>query len=202
MKFKYFSEYYPDPSEPNDYISEGIVDVVEWTEAGEEHLIGRLALDCINVPRVVYGGREHLYTVCDADSQGWHNVFAALFDYKTCELIPEIGCEEPFDFLFLLYRMELHPVIQQLEAHVLHHVAQLNGESTILNMLEGISKLPAKRLASIGFRKVAGSKLLFLPAMLTSDPPVPSDADLHLELDSSIDYTQELLSLWNSEKPD
>lgn len=198
MKFKYQSEYHPVPQEPNDYVSEGVIEIVDWSEDGVEHVIGRIALDCIEVPRVLYSEREHLYHVCDADSQGWHNVFAALFDCETCEFIPEVGCSEPFDFLYLFYRMELHPVIRHLESFVLHHVARINGDSAILTMPDDIVSVTERELSRLGFRKVAQTDFSFLPVMLKARAPEVAESEVLPNLGSAVDYTSELDELWNA----
>ena len=200
MKFRYTSNFYPVPFEPEHFINGGHVDITDWTEGGEEHILGRVAIDCLNVNRVMDERQgPHLFDVCDADSQGWHDVFSSLFDVETCELMPEVDSDMIFDNILLIHRMYLHPVLQPWEASIVYHMARLQGLTSILVMLSGATSLPTKALVELGFSKLANCEFLYLPAMRSKlpkeDPPFPP----LLELDEAIDYTSDVLENWSED---
>lgn len=191
MRFKYTCSINAIPYEPGDYVNEGTVDVLV-----DDHILGRLSLDYIDTGRVLDDGREDLIDVCDSDSQGWYNVYAALYDQETGDLAEEIGCDDTFDFLLLLYKMRLHPAILHLEPFILSQVARIRGGASIFTMLDSVPSIPVKELANIGFAKVANSELYFFPCMYASVVPAVDD-NLIPELDPTVDYTAELLTQWD-----
>lgn len=115
-----------------------------------DDIVGRLAIDYIDAARVTEYG-ERLWEVCDSDSQGWCDVFTALFDPKTEDLVEEIGCDDVFDNVMLLYKMRLHPVIRKYEAFIIYQAAHIRGYSTLFTMLQMIPQTPQRELAQCGF---------------------------------------------------
>lgn len=132
--------------------------------------VARLAIDHLNLARPAEAG-VHVYDVCDADSSGWEAVYTYLLQRGQYgdELKAEFGLNEPvFDVLFL-YRSVFHPAIAPWRPIILHHASCLFGEESAMVMWENETDLPKSELARLGFRRIAGTELLFKPNMLIDD---------------------------------
>jgi len=99
--------------EEHGFIRHYDVDVFGFGEDGE-HLIGKVAFDVF-----LWGDAEaagaNLFDICDADSQGWYDVFCALSGTETIrdggrdEILPELGIEDVVDRITFIWRFLLHP---------------------------------------------------------------------------------------------
>jgi hypothetical protein len=167
MRFRVTFEYDPSPFEPDDYLRPGVVDVLCLPEVGDEQVAARLAFDHLDISRIIDSG-ESLMDVCDADSQGWLNVYEALFEPhgNNGELRREFEFDElVFDVLFI-HRAVFHPSIENWVGYILDHVSKLIDTNSATVMWQKIVGLSDRVLADIGFRRIAGEQLLFRPNML------------------------------------
>ena len=153
------------------------VDVFGFGEDGE-HLIGKVAFDVF-----LWGDTEaagaSLFDICDADSQGWYNVFCALSGRETIrdgrrdEILPEPGIEDVLDRIAFIWRFLLHPEARlSYTKAVIHDIARYVGDESILTMWHGTLEMPESDLVDMGFAKIGGSQLIFRDLHLQ----VPHDA--------------------------
>ncbi len=134
-----------------------------------------------------------IYDVCDSDSSGWEAVYSILLQpgQDFAELKEELNFDEPiFDLLFL-YCSVFHPSMERWRLFILDHAARLFGESSAMVMWENETGIASSDLARLGFRRIAGTELLFRPNMVVNDYSQDSleqdgrDADL-FEVDGQI----------------
>lgn len=163
--------------EDHGFIRHYDVDVFGFGEDGE-HLIGKVAFDIF-----LWGDAEaagaSLFDICDADSQGWYEVFCDLSGRKTFgeggrdEILPELGIEEFVDKIAFLWRFLLHPEAKtSYTKAVVHNIARYVGIDSILTTWHGTLEMPDSDLVDIGFSKIGGSELIFRDLHLQ----VPYDA--------------------------
>ncbi len=170
MRFSCAFDYHPAPNDDDQYINPVTVEVLGWGTDGSEHLIAKLAIDHLDLTRAATAGVS-VYNICDADSSGWEAVYSILlqpgqyFD----ELKSELNFDEPiFDILFL-YCSIFHPSMDRWRMFIIDHAARLLGESSAMVMWENTTEIPPSDLARLGFRRIAGTGLLFRPNMLVDD---------------------------------
>jgi len=163
--------------EDHGFIRHYDVDVFGFGEDGE-HLIGKVAFDVF-----LWGDAEavgaDLLEICDADSQGWCDVFCALSGRETCggggrdEVLPELGIEDVVDHIALIWRFLLHPEAKASHTKaVIHNIARYVGDESILTMWHDTLDAPDDDLVDMGFAKIGGSQLIFRDLHLQ----VPYDA--------------------------
>lgn len=194
MRFDYNRTYHLAIYEPNFHISEGTVDIIVGDEDGGEHVVGRASLDLLDYYKN-RNGECSLYDVCDADSAGWEHVFSLLFDPNTEDILPEIGCDTPFEFVAFVYDLVLLPEIKQFEQIILHQLGEMHGSGTIFTMYKTLTELPESSLVDLRFKKIADSPLFFrttaelakLPELITDDFWLPGGKN----------YSEMLEKLWN-----
>lgn len=98
--------------EDHGFIRHYDVDVFGFGEDGE-HLIGRVAFDTFPWGDAEVAGAD-LLEICDADSQGWCDVFCALSGRETFggggrnEILPELGIKDVVDRITFVWRFLLH----------------------------------------------------------------------------------------------
>lgn len=196
MRLEYKRTHHITAYEANHLITEGTVDVLADDTEGKEHVIGRVSLDLLDYFKV-HESEHSLFDVCDADSAGWENVYKLLFDPETDELHREIKCEDPFEFVVFAYNLVLLPVAKPFEPMILHHLARLNGPGTLFTMYQTLTDLPVRMLSELGFKKVAGSEVLFLPAIeLTKVPDISTE---NLVLQTNVDYKNQINTGWDKQ---
>jgi hypothetical protein len=108
---------------------------------------------------------ESLFDVCDADSQGLHEAHVTLTNGGQ-EFRPDLGIEEITDQVLLFYRAVFHPAVHLYRPAVLHAAFTLFGELSLAVMWKDTTGLTQADLADLGFRKVAGSDLIFCHSAL------------------------------------
>ena len=90
----------------SDFVRALAIDIIGYDGAGNEVLLGKLAADQVLISEAFSCGMS-LFDVCDQDSQGLYDAYAALFDEKG-EFQPELEIEVPTDSLIFLWRAVLH----------------------------------------------------------------------------------------------
>jgi hypothetical protein len=147
-------------TELDDYVRHLEVDARCYDADGlREYTVGRLALDQVLWADALTDG-ESLFEVCDADSQGLHEVHVTLTGGGQ-EFRRDLHIEEITDHVLFLYRAVFHPAVHSHRPGVLHAVFTLFGELSLAVMWKDTTGLPEAELADLGFRKVAGSDLIF-----------------------------------------
>lgn len=154
---------------------------------GNRILLGKIAADQVLVADAIVHGMS-LFDVCDQDSQGLYEAYEALFD-DTGEFQPELNIDEPADSLIFVWRAILHSRIRPYLQGVIDSIGTLFGNDTVLAMWHQTTDLTDAELASLGFRRIAGSKLIYRHSALRSDfldeHPCGMDVSLDFEAEES-----------------
>ncbi|PHQ31695.1 hypothetical protein [Rhodopirellula bahusiensis] len=196
MKLRTKSIYHPKPFEPNQYIRPHVVDVVCLTDEGdsEEVIAGRVAVDYLDISRAETAGQSIVH-VCDADSQNWEMVYSSTIEpaIDFAGIRKDFEFDDPVQGLIFIHQVVLHPSLRDWQQMILDSICDMFPNETATVMIRGITELPDRELAELGFRIVAGHDVLFRPNMLkydytTADDPrdpfadliVPPDADAHV----------------------
>ena len=123
-------------------------------------------------PQVVKDSRPRFEAgtpnVCDADSQGWLEVYEALFEPQgdEGELRREFDFDDLVSDVLFIHKAVFHPLIENWGGYILDHVSRLIDSNSATVMWQKTVGLSDKELAGVGFRRIAGEKLLFRPNML------------------------------------
>ncbi|TWU51555.1 hypothetical protein [Rubripirellula reticaptiva] len=167
MRFECQSTYYPKPTEPNHYIRTSEIDVWCHTAGDEPAIAARLAVDYLDIDRADSEGESILH-VCDADSATWMQVYEATIepDIDFLGIREDFGFDDPIHGLVFIHGAVFHPSVNAWRAYILDSVCGMFPVDTATVMWKRTTELEDKDLASLGFRKVAGSELLFRPNML------------------------------------
>ena len=144
-----------------------------------EYVVGKLAMDQVLWADAVTD-EVPLFEVCDADSQGLHEAHVALTGGGQ-EFRPDLGIDEPTDHVMFLNGAVLHPAIHAYRRGVLDAAFNLFGEESVAVMWKDASGLSEAEMADLGFRKIAGSELVFRHSALRTPfhdaHPTGQDAD-------------------------
>lgn len=188
MHFDCKFSYYPQPMESNFFLRPMTVDVMCYVDDYGDTVAARLAIDHLDVSRVVVMG-EDLYDVCDCDSAGWEAVFKAIFEPGgEGEWRSDLGIDDPINNVLFMHKAVFHPSLREWQRFIIDHAATLYGHDSAFVMWKGETDLTDKELAELGFRIVAGTDLRVRPNMFqnaydgeqdereTFDLFVPADA--------------------------
>ena len=202
MRFRCQFDYHPRPAEADDFICPMVVEVVCSTEAFEEVVAARIAVDRLDLSRATVAG-ENIYEVCDADSSGWENVYAALFepssDPHDPDLREDFEFDEPIFNLLFVYRTVFHPSLRPWQSFIMHHVSELGGDMSATIMWKSETSLSTAELGRLGFRMIAGEDLLFLPNMLQQEYSPDEEGEL-FELEVPADAEDYVIQEWEREE--
>ena len=190
MRLRSQFDYYPQPGNPDMYLRPATIDVVCFTETGEDAIAGRMAVDHLDLVRAEIE-KVSVYDICDADSGGWEAVYKALFEpgLDFAGIRRDFNFTNPINHVLFLYRSVFHPVLRNWESFILDHVAALFREDSALVMWKDETNLSDRELAQLGFRIVAGHDLLFRPNMLSHEYSALADKRdlLDLCVDESVE---------------
>ncbi len=171
--------------EPDDFIRELHLRVVDYTEDGEQILLGRIAADLLPIADVVNAG-EDLYEVCDADSAGWEEVYNILFEPRTVEFREELQIGASPDNVIFVWKSLLHPKLRPYHQGIFQTVGGLFGYATVVAIWSHALQLTEKELAELGFKKIANQDLIYrdmsMRAAYSDKHPDGTEIDLELEL--------------------
>jgi hypothetical protein len=200
MRFRCHFDYYPQPCEPCLYIRPMVVDVVCFTDSGDEVIAGRLAVDHLDLDRTEVEG-EDVYEICDSDSAGWERVHTALFEPEGAyaDLRREFNFHEAVSHVLFLHKSVFHPALRDWQSFIIDHVATLFGHESALVMWKKQTDLTDSELADLGFRIVAGHDLLFRPNMYKHKYSALDDDRNTLNLEVASDTEQYVEQKWNKE---
>ena len=189
-------------SDYSDYVRSLRLDVSGCDDVGNRILLGRIAADQILVGDAQTEGMP-LFDVCDQDSQGLHETYVALFDEQG-EFQPELNIDEPVDSLIFVWRAVLHSRLRPYLQGVIDTIGTLFSNETVLAMWHGTTDLSDAELASLGFRRIAGSELIYRHSALRSDftDKHPCGMDVPLEFEAEESDAEWLLAEWKKSDPD
>jgi hypothetical protein len=145
-----------------DYVRELNIDIFAATEElTQELLVGRLALSQILWADAELDGSS-LLDVCDNDSQGLCEVFEVLTEGNEAGKIrDDLEVPEPFDHIMFLYRAVLHPSLAPYRQTILETAVTLLGSQALVVMWLDTGDFAEGELADVGFRKIAGTSLIY-----------------------------------------
>src|SRR5262249_19728912 len=124
-----------------------------------EYIVGKLAVDRLLWADAIMD-RVSLFDICDNDSQGWHEVHTILTKGKQ-DFRPDLHIHEVTNHVMFLYGAVFHPSISVYRQGLLDTALNLFGEESLAIMWKDTSGLSEKDLADLGFRKIAGSELIY-----------------------------------------
>src|SRR3984893_15114068 len=128
-------------------------------DALNEYIVGKLAVDQILWADALVD-RVSLFDICDSDSQGLHEVHTILTKGKQ-EFRPDLKIKEGTSHVMFVYGAVFHPSIHPYRQGSLDEALNLFGEESVGVMWKDTSGLSEAELADLGFRKIAGSELIY-----------------------------------------
>ncbi|WP_146602883.1 hypothetical protein [Novipirellula aureliae] len=167
MRFECNSTFYPKPTDLTHYFRSSEIDVWCHTAGDEPTVAARLAVDYFDIARAVGDGQSILH-VCDAVSATWMQIYETTIepDINFLGIREDFGFDDPVNGLVFIHGAAFHPDLNSWRTFILDSVCHMYPEDTATVMSKDTTNLEPKELASLGFRKVAGSELLFRPNML------------------------------------
>jgi hypothetical protein len=144
----------------DDYLRHLEIGVACYDEDGlDEYSVGKLAMDQVLWADALVDGVS-LFEVCDSDSQGLHEVHLVLTNGGQ-EFRPDLRINEITSHVFFLYGAVFHASVHPYRQGILQAAFTLFGEESLAVMWKDTSGLSEVDLADLGFRKIAGSDLIF-----------------------------------------
>ena len=163
-----------------DYVRHLVITVEAYSKDFELYVVGKLAMDQILWSDALADGMR-LFDICDNDSQGLHEAHAILANGSN-SFRPDLGIEEHTNHVMFLYGAVFHPSIHPFRQGILDTAFYLFGEESIALMWKETSGLPEAELAELGFKKIAGTPLIFRHSALRTpfynQYPQGQDADV------------------------
>ncbi|MDA1014665.1 MAG: hypothetical protein O3A00_09470 [Planctomycetota bacterium] len=188
-------------SDYSDYVRSLRLDVSGCDDDGNRILLGRIAADQVLVGDAQAEGMP-LFDVCDQDSGGLHETYVALFDEQG-EFQPELDIEDPADSLIFVWRAVLHSRLRPYLQGVIETIGTLFGNHCVLGMWHRTTDLSDTELATLGFRRIAGSKLIYRLSALRSDftDDHPCGMEVPLEFEAKKSDAAWVLAEWKKGDP-
>ncbi len=195
MQFECNSIFYPKPTDPTHYFNTNEIDVWCHTDGDEPAIAARLAVDYLDIARAV-GAGESILHICDAESAGWMSVYETTIepDIHFTGIREDFGFDNPILGLVFIHGAVFHPDTLPWRQFILDSICRMFPPDTATVMWNNTTDLEPKELASLGFRKIAGSELLFRPNMLENAYSVMGDTRDPMELmvaEDAQDYVDE-----------
>ncbi len=189
-------------SDYSDYVRSLQFSVSGHDAAGNRILLGKIAADQVLIGDAQTHGMP-LLDVCDQDSQGLYETYVALFDDKG-EFQPELNIDEPADSLIFVWRAVLHSRIRPYLHGVIDAIGTLFGNETVLAMWHRTTELSDSELSALGFRRIAGSELVYRHSALRSDysDEHPSGMDVAFDFEAEESDEEWVLREWKKGDPD
>ena len=198
MRFDCSYTYYPAPSEPDDYLRLMKIDVNCFhAESDEEILVARLAIDHLDLIRAEEDG-ANLLMICDADSAGWESVYSSIIEpgVNSTEIRHDFGFNEPVFHILFLHSAVFHPEVRDWQRFIVDHVCNMFDNHSATVMWKSGTDMTGKELASLGFRMVAETDLLFRPNMLINEYLPDVDRRNSFDVDVGDDTADFVATQW------
>lgn len=132
-------------------------------EGEDEYVVGRLGLDQILWSDAQVDGVP-LHLVCDNDSSGMVELYESLTEDGE-EFRTELGIEMPASHVLFLHAAVFHPCVHAHRQGILDAAFRLMGGDCLAVMWRDTSGLPQAQLTQLGFRRAAGSELVYRHSM-------------------------------------
>lgn len=183
----------------SDFVRGLQLDVLGWDAEGNRILLGKMAADQVLISDAQNHGMP-LFDVCDQDSQGLYETYEALFDDKGA-FQPELQIDEPADSLIFIWQAVLHPRLRPYLQGVVAEISTLFGYGTVVAMWHHTTELSDSELAGLGFRRIAGSDLIYRHSALKSDfsEKHPCGMDVDVDFEASASDEEWVLREWGKE---
>lgn len=187
-------------SDYSDYVRVLKIDIFGCDAVGERILLGRIAAD-----QVLVGDARtedmSLFDVCDQDSQGLHNAYVALFDEQG-EFQPELEVEDFTDHFIFVWRAVLHSRLSPYLQGIIDTIGTMFGSECVLGMWHQTTDLSDAELSQLGFRRIAGSNLIYRHSALKSDfsNEHPSGMDVPFDFEAEQSDEEWVLAKWKKDK--
>lgn len=187
-------------SDYSDYVRALELDVSGCDDSGHRILLGKIAADQVLIADAQNHGMS-LFDVCDQDSQGLYEAYAALFDDKG-EFQPELEIDEPTESLIFVWRAVLHARLRPYLQGVIDTIGTLFCNETVLVLWYRTSGMSDPELAELGFRRIAGSELIYRHSALRSafSESHPSGMDVPLDFEADEAVEEWVLREWKKDR--
>lgn len=195
MKFVSRMTFHPQPIDPDEVIISHEIDVLCYTDSDASVVAGRVAIDYLDFVRASILGQSVVH-VCDADSTGWMNVYSSVIEpsYDFDQIRQDFGFEDEIDGLLYLHQSVFHPSLREWQRFIVDQICKMFPTRTAMVMGKDETDLDDKERASLGFRMIASSDLLFRPNMLKNEySAIDDDRDtLSFSVSAEVeDYVEE-----------
>ena len=183
-------------SDYSDYVRALQLDISGCDLNGDRVLLGKLAADQVLISDAQVDGMS-LFDVCDEDSQGLHEAYVALFDDRG-EFQSELNLEDYADTLIFIWRAVVHPRLSPYLQGVIATIGSMFSQATVVAMWHSTTGLSDPELASLGFRRIAGSGLIYRHSALRSEftDLHPTGMDVPLEFEAEESDAEWVLKRW------
>jgi len=183
--------------DPEDFVREVEVDVKSYDEfCVYEFTIGRFAFKQVLWTEI----EDSDWTkddVLDSDSQELIDIYDAMFG-PDGDFIPELRLNEPTECIVVLDRVVLHPEIVECEQHLLNAALELFTYASLVVAWRPLLKMSDRELAQIGFKKLAGSSLVFRHSCLKNEYQSMFPRGFDDSVDATEDHEEWFLKEWGS----
>lgn len=147
-------------TDEEDYLRTLDIRILGWDVDGEHwRPVGRVFADVVLWSQAEARGVS-LFDVCDGDSQGWYEVHRILTD-KGDSIREDLQIDLPFNHVLFIHGVIVVPDLQPELMPVLDSVSRLYGHDVVVAMWLEKDLCSPKTLADLGFRKVAGERLIY-----------------------------------------
>ncbi len=183
-------------SDYSDYVRALQIDISGCDANGDRVLLGKIAADQVLVGEAQVDGMP-LFDVCDQDSQGLHEAYVALFD-ETGEFQSELNLDDHADTLIFIWRAVVHSRLLPYLQGVIATIGTMFSQATVVAMWHSTTGLSDSELASLGFRRIAGSGLIYRHSALRSDftNEHPTGLDVPLVFEAEESDAEWVLAKW------
>ena len=183
-------------SDYSDYVRALQIDISGCDANGDRILLGKMAADQVLIGDAQVDGMP-LFDVCDQDSQGLHEAYVALFD-ETGEFQSELNLDDHADTLIFIWRAVVHSRLLPYLQGVIATIGTMFSQATVVAMWHSTTGLSDAELASLGFRRIAGSGLIYRHSALRSDftNEHPTGLDVPLEFEAEESDAEWVLAKW------
>ncbi len=202
MKFQSRSTYFPKPFDPNEVIVAHEIDVVCHADDDDPVVAARIAIDYLDFTRAEKLGCP-LVHVCDADSASWERVYSTVIEpsHDFSEIRKDFGFDDPVHGLLFLHQSVFHPSLRDWQRLIIDQMCNMFPASTATIMGKSETDMDDKERASLGFRMIANSDLLFRPNMLANEYSAIDDERDTLDLCVPADVQDYVDEHWDIDSP-
>ncbi|MDB2687027.1 hypothetical protein N9Y42_07415 [Mariniblastus sp.] len=184
----------------HDYVRAINIDVTSYDDECQEVVLGKICVDQVMIAAARIDG-EDVDDIFDADSQGLHDAFSALFKADG-ELQEELDVNEYVSNLIFLWDATFHPVLEPYACGILDTIGTLFGEDSVFATWHKTTGLSDAKLVELGFNKIAGSHLIFRHSAFITPFSRQNPRGLNVPFDFQCSKEQEewVLANWKNDR--